>query len=205
MAGSTSDPFKEWLGLTREKILASGKRRTPWTTEELAIFGVAGPSARAKDLISLLPNRTICAIQTKILRYQHRAEPTPVIITTDVQNISVESNKTNPPPDLQADSSSEVPTNITSTGVTPGTHFSPINTGITSLTRLEHTNEDSNNTIITYIKEILEDPERKIDPNFTNLVKMLRGETTPIFIFNHILPPKSYSNPIKKDLKLVLN
>ena len=42
-------------------VAATGKR-THWTAEELSIIDKAGPTAKAQDLIRLLPNRTIHVI-----------------------------------------------------------------------------------------------------------------------------------------------
>ena len=163
-------------------VAATGKRRTPWSAEELSIIDKTGPTAKAQDLIPLLSNRTIRAIHTKILRYQHRTVSAHEIVITDPQTTSVEINRLNSI-DLQIDPSSENLTSSASTGIAPGTHFSTSNSGV----RLEHTNEDLDNAIIKCIEETLNDPERKIDITLTNLVNK-GGNNTYICLQAYFAP-----------------
>ena len=49
---------------------AASNKRTIWFAEELAVINKARPTAKTVDLVPLFSNHTICAIKTKIQRYQ---------------------------------------------------------------------------------------------------------------------------------------
>ena len=53
-------------------------------------------TVKALDLLHLLPNRTIRAIQSKILFYQHRTDSASDFITNDPQTTPIETNRLNP-------------------------------------------------------------------------------------------------------------